>query len=149
MMRFLRAFLGALRLTLRGQSATPAHYRPLEAWMAQALDLLARAQDLAGQGSQDLDSLSLKLDGRPVTLLRSLEMLRHNLVNEYPRLIRLDDPYSMMVVQSSNLNDQYRLSQFLAADMLESPEVQRALAQLNEHLLALPQVERPQAKDAV
>ena len=78
-----------------------------------------------GQGSQDLDSLSLKLDGRPVTLLRSLDMLRHNLVNEYPRLIRLDDPFSMMVVQSSNFNDQYRLSQFLDADMLESPAAQR------------------------
>ena len=145
----MRAFVQALRLTLRGQTATPAHYRPLEIWMEQALELLARVQDAAGQGSQDLDSLSLMLDGRPVTLLRSLDMLRHNLVNEYPRLIRLDDPFSMMVVQSSNFNDQYRLSQFLDADMLESPAAQRALAQLNEHLQALPEVEGPQTKQQV
>ena len=143
MMRFLRALIQALRMTLRGESIAPAHYRPLEGWINEALRLLARVNGIAREGSQDLDEVVLKLDGRPTSLDRSLRMLRHNLVNEYPRLMRLDDPYSMMVVQSSNLNDQYRLSQFVASDMVASPELQAALAALVAHSERLPQVERP------
>ena len=72
-------------------------------------------------------------------------MIRHNLVNEYPRLIRLDDPFSMTVVQSSNFNDQYRVSQFLAADIRFSDEFQDALAALNSHLLNLPPLDLPES----
>ncbi len=144
MIRFLRACLLALRMTLRGEAFTPAHYRPLIAWIANGLDLLDCVYRLAGETELDLDGLSLKLDGRPTSLARSLEMIRHNLVNEYPRLMRLDDAYSMMVVQSSNLNDEYRLSRFLESDMLADGEMQSALQALHEHLLSLPQVERPQ-----
>ncbi len=143
MIRFLRALVQALRLTLRGQSLTPAHFLPLEAWIAQGLGLLNAVYDRAAAEPVDLDALQLKLDGRPTSLEQSLQMVRHNLINEYPRLIRLDDPFSMTVVQSSNFNDQYRVSQFLAADILFSAELQAALADLNTHLLNLPQIDRP------
>ena len=145
MIRFLRAFATALRLTLRGQSLTPSHFLPLEAWIAQGLSLLAAVNDLAAAESVDLNALQLKLDGRPTSLERSLQMIRHNLVNEYPRLIRLDDPFSMTVVQSSNFNDQYRVSQFLAADIRFSDEFQDALAALNSHLLNLPPLDLPES----
>ena len=65
-------------------------------------------------------------------------MVRHNLVNEYPRLIRLDDAFSMTVVNASNMNDQYRVSQFLHADEIRA-ETRAALANLDAHLQALPQ----------
>lgn len=144
MIRFLRACLQALRMTLRGEAFTPAHYQPLQTWIATGLEMLATVQQLAHESALDLDRLTLKLDGRPTSLARSLEMVRHNFVNEYPRLMRLDDPYSMMVVQSSNLNDQYRLSQFLASESLADAEIRAALNSLNDHLLKLPQVEGPQ-----
>lgn len=146
MSRFLRAFVQALRLTLRGESLSPPHYRPLETWIAASLDLLDKVDAEAGAEALDLAALQLKLDGRPTSLERSLQMVRHNLVDEYPRLIRLDDPYSMMVVQSSNLNDQYRISRFLAADIRFSAEFQAALAALNDHLHNLPQIDRPVAE---
>ena len=137
MMRFLRALIQALRLTLKGETATPRHYRPLEAWIARGLELLIEAERAAAAQRLDLSALQLKLDGRPTSLERTLQMLRHNLVNEYPRLIRLDDAFSMMVVNASNMNDQYRVSQFLAVGKIPA-ETRAALAALEAHLQVLP-----------
>lgn len=138
MTRFIRALLQALRLTLRGESLPPRHFRPLEAWIARTLDLLNEAERAAAAQRLDLAALQLKLDGRPTSLERTLQMLRHNLVNEYPRLIRLDDAFSMMVVNASNMNDQYRVSAFLAGSELPA-EARAAIAALDAHLQSLPQ----------
>lgn len=143
MMRFLRAFSEALRLTLRGETPAPAHYRPLAEWSAAGLRKLDTARAAAEADGLDLTQIALKLDGRPTSLEQTLQMLRHNLVDEYPRLMRLDDPYSMLVVQSSNMNDQYRLSQFLAQDAVQSKALRRALQELEAHLRELPAIERP------
>ena len=140
MMRFLRAILQALRLTLTGESLTPRHFRPLEAWIARALALLNEAERTAAAQRLDLAALQLKLDGRPTSLERTLQMLRHNLTEEYPRLMRLDDAFSMMVVNASNMNDQYRVSEFLAQSEFPA-ETRAALAALDAHLQALPQPE--------
>lgn len=147
MIRFARAFIQALRMTLRGQSLTPAHYRPLEAWIAAGLTKLERTEKVAAAEHIDLSALRLKLDGRPTSLAISLKMLRHNLTEEYPRLIRLDDPHSMTVVQSSNMNDQYRVAQFAAADAVSSPALRRALADLDAHLQDLPAIETIEPDD--
>ena len=140
MLRFARAFIQALRLTLRGESLTPAHFRSLEAWNEAGLTKLNRAEQAAVAERVDLAALRLKLDGRPTSLELALQMLRHNLTEEYPRLIRLDDPHSMTVVQSSNLNDQYRIAQFAESESISSPviapgagRVERALAEFAVH----------------
>lgn len=147
MRRFWRAFWGALRLTLRGEAPSPAHFRPLVDWIATGLTLEAQVNAAAQAEGLDLAALQLQLDGRPTSLERTLQMVRHNLVNEYPRLIQLDDPYSMMVVQASNMNDQYRVSQFLIADPLRSAALRRALAALEAHLGNLPMIERSPRQD--
>ena len=146
MMRFARAFLQALRLTLRGESLTPAHFRPLEAWIDEGMSLLQQVNNAVDAERIECASLQLKLDGRMTSLESTLGMVRHNLVNEYPRLIRLDDPYSLTVIQSSNMNDQYRVGQFAAAEAISSAGLRRALDDLHEHLLNLPTIERPEAK---
>ncbi len=138
MIRFLRALTQALRLTLRGESLTPARYRPLETWIARGLELVKQAENAAAAQRLDLAALQLKLDGRPTSLERTLQMVRHNLVNEYPRLIRLDDAFSMTVVNASNMNDQYRVSQFLEVVGIP-PQTRAALAALDAHLQNLPQ----------
>ena len=147
MIKFLRAFWQALRLTLRGETLTPTHFHPLEIWIEAGLGKLTAVFETAEADAVDLDALQLRIDGRMTSLERTLQMARHNLVNEYPRLIRLDDPYSMMVVQSSNMNDQYRVSQFLAADVIQSEALKRALADLDTHLLTLPSIDRPEPQD--
>ena len=138
MMRFLRALAQALRLTFKGETPTPPHYRPLQTWIARGLALVGQAEKAAAAQRLDTAGLQLKLDGRPISLERTLQMVRHNLVNEYPRLISLDDAFSMTVVNASNMNDQYRVSQFLARSEL-SAEVRAALATLDAHLQTLPQ----------
>lgn len=146
MMRRLRAFFLALKMTLRGQSPRPAHFAPLENWMAAVdsqLTLVLAAAEAQGLDKNRRQALQLKLDGRMTSLEQSLQMLRHNLRNEYPRLIRLNDAYSMMVVQSLNMNDQYRISRFLEAQLIESVALRQALAGLRERLLEPPQIQMP------
>lgn len=143
MIRFAQAFLQALRLTLRGESLTPPHYQPLEAWIDASLAELARVEQAAARERVDLALLRLKLDGRPTSLETSLKMLRHNLTEEYPRLMRLDDPHSMTVVQSSNLNDQYRVGRFAADEAISSPALRQALEDLRARLRNPPSIEAP------
>ena len=140
MIRFARAFIQALSLTLRGRSPTSPRYRPLQAWIAAGLALQTRAERVAAAESLDLTALELKLDGRMTSLASALAMTRHNLAEEYPRLIRLDDPHSMTVVQASNLNDQYRIGQFAESDLIASAALRRALNELNAHLQNLPTI---------
>lgn len=99
--------------------------------------------DAQGFDQGQRQDLQLKLDGRLTSLEQSLQMLRHNLKNEYPRLMRLNDPYSMMVVQSINMNDQYRISRFLEEGVIESDPLRQALEDLNQRLLNLPQIAFP------
>lgn len=143
MIRFARAFAQALRLTLLRQTPAPAHYRPLQAWMRQSLALLDQAERLATTESLDASALRLKLDGRMTSLSTALKMLRHNLTEAYPRLIRLDDPHSMTVLQSSNMNDQYRIARFAASDQIASAALRQALNALDAHLHNLPAINRP------
>ena len=145
MMRVLRAFFKALQLTLRDESLTPPKFRPLEIWIATGrslLSLVIEAADASGDGQQQRQALQLKLDGRMTSLQQTLDMLHHNFVNEYPRLIRLNDNYSMLVAQSINMNDQYRLSRFLSEDVIESQDLRRAMEGLHDHLLNLPTVDK-------
>lgn len=156
MMRYVRAFIKALQMTARGETIdptpkTPQHFLPLETWINAGLQKLAQVKISADKNSITQDQrekIILRLDGRDTSLEQALGMVRHNLVNEYPKLMQLDDSYTMMVVQSSNMNDQYRVSQFILSDDITAPEIKQALEDLNEHLMNLPAIERPDA-DAV
>lgn len=146
MMRPIRAFIKALQMTIRGETIAPTHYKPLEAWIDVGLQTLAQVfitADASNLTQEQRQQIQLKLDGHMTSLEQSLQMVRHNWINEYPKLIQFDDPYTMMVVQSSNMNDQYRVSQFAMADDIISSEVKQALETLNDHLMNLPTIERP------
>jgi hypothetical protein len=146
MMRIIRAFIRALQMTIRGETIAPSHYKPLEDWVNIGLQILAIVFTTADSNSlshEKRQQIQLKLDGHMTSLEQTLQMVRHNWVNEYPKLIQLDDPYTMMVVQSSNMNDQYRVSQFATADDIPSTEVKQALEALNQHLMNLPTIDRP------
>ena len=53
----------------------------------------------------------------------------------------------MMVVQSINLNDQYRMLRFLEDGAIEPGPLRQALESLNERLLNLPQIEFPENEE--
>ena len=140
LMRRLRAFLRAAQIALQG---TPPRFRPLERWMNECLRKVARVIAAADVHDAQPDDIQLKLDGRMTSLEQTLDMVRHNMRDVYPRLIRLNDPHVMLVVQSSNMNDQYRVSQFAASDLIASHELKQALAALHQHLLDLPPIGNP------
>lgn len=147
MLRYARAFVKALQMTINGESITPSYYQPLEEWIDRGLQqvaLVLTSADANGLSSERRQSIKLKLDGHMTSLEQTLQMVRHNLIAEYPKLIQLDDPYTMMVIQSSNMNDQYRVSQFAVTEEITSPEVKAALETLSEHLMNLPTIERPE-----
>lgn len=146
MMRPIRAFVKALQMTIKGETITPSHYQPLEVWIDAGLGILASVVTTADANDLSQDQrtqVKLKLDGHMTSLEQTLQMVRHNWINEYPKLIQLDDPYTMMVIQSSNMNDQYRVGRFATADEISSSEVKARLEALNEHLMNLPTIERP------
>lgn len=151
MKRYIRAFIKAMQMTARGESInptpqTPSHYQSLEAWINNGLQILAHvitSADKDGLTLEQRENLKLRLDGRMTSLEQSLQMVRHNWVNEYPKLIQMDDTYTMTVVQSSNMNDQYRISQFAMSDEITSDIIKQTLNTLNEHLMNLPTIERP------
>lgn len=146
MMRTIRAFIKALQMTIRGETIAPSPFKPLEDWIdigLQTLAIVFTTSDAQSYTQEKRQGIKLKLDGHMTSLEQSLQMVRHNWVNEYPKLIQLDDPYTMMVIQSSNMNDQYRVSQFATSDDIPSTEVKQALDALNEHLMNLPSIERP------
>lgn len=147
MMRYARAFFKALQMTIKGESIVPTHYQPLEIWIDAGMQKLAHVittTDNHGLSQTERQAIQLKLDGHVTSLEQTLQMVRHNFVNEYPKLIQYDDSYTMMVVQSCNMNDQYRVSQFANADKISSGEVKQALEDLNQHLMNLPTIERPE-----
>jgi len=147
MLRYLRAFIKAWQLTLRGEGVSP-HFRPLERWVEEGLRKVAQAVETADAHQINRarrEDIQLKLDGRMTSLEQTLEMVRHNLATVYPRLMRLDDPYAVMVIQSSNINDQYRVSQFALGDAVPSAELKQALAALDRHLMSLPPLESRQS----
>jgi hypothetical protein len=106
-----------------------------------------RAADARGIKESARRAIALEIDGRPTSLELALQMLRHNLNNEYPRLIRLNESHAILVVQASNMNDEYRLSRFLNADVILAPELRRSLEALHAHLLSLPSIEFPPTGD--
>ena len=148
MRRYLHAFLRALWMTLRGQKHSAARFQPLEIWMEAGLhkvEQVIRAADEAQIPPAARTQIQLKLDGRPTSLEQTLQMVQHNLRREYPRLLRVDDPLAMAVVQSSNLNDHYRVSQFVQRAEIASPALKQALAALEAHLSRLPQIQEAEA----
>lgn len=150
MMRLMRAILTALKMTLHGESLTPPHLRPLEDWLDDAMARLhdaLRTAEAEGMHAEKRNAIQLKLDGRMTSLEQTLAMLRHNLVNEYPRLIQLNESQAIMVIQASNMNDQYRIGRFLTDDVIDSAELNRVLEALHAHLLALPSIEFPRTGD--
>jgi len=129
-------------MTINGETITPSYYQPLEEWIDSGLQQVAviiTTADASGLSLERRQSIKLKLDGHMTSLEQTLQMVRHNLSMEYPKLIALDDPYTMMVIQSSNMNDQYRVSQFAFAEEITSQgeicvgELERASDEPSHH----------------
>ena len=142
-MRYIRAFIRTLQITATGESLIPARFRPLDEWITAGLQKLDHFEQVADENGLTVDqreAIQLKIDGRNITMQRVLLMLRHNFQTEYPKLMKFNDEYSPMVVQTSNFNDQYRVQRLLDSDEIKNPGIYTALGNLSEHLYAMPEI---------
>jgi hypothetical protein len=124
-MRYVRAFFTALRMTLRGETYTPAPPSPLLAWIdeaARVLNVCLAAADQQGFDQAAREGLTLVIDRRTISAQTILMGVRYHLTKEYAYL---------------NLNDQYALERLSQHEALP-PRLKTPLEQLITTLKAIP-----------
>ncbi len=141
--RYLRAFVRAFMLTLRGETAPPPRHSALHAWTrgtVKLLDQIDAQADRAGIDRLRREQMRLKVDGREIAFEAALRTIRHHAAVEYPYLLKHYNRYSLLTLQATNLNDRY-LAQRFATWEDTPPALRAALAALERHLQDAPIVE--------
>lgn len=139
MNRYLRAFIVALRMTLKGEQPSPPKHAELRQWMQEALritDAVISSANAHGMPVNVREELRLIIDRRPISMETILKGVRYHLTEEYPHVLQNDDAYSLAAVYSSNLNDQFRVARL--AETLENPPVKASVETLAAGLAAIP-----------
>ncbi len=147
MWRYVRAFFIALRMTLRGETVTPAPSHPqFSTWAQEGAQRVAAVYTAAEQERLDSaarQAIKVRVDGRDTSVEVILGTLQHHMTVEYPYLIRHHAPNHLTAIQANNLNDQYRVECLQRAPQLQSGRMQDALAALKAHLDAVPSIDNP------
>ncbi|MBI1258842.1 MAG: hypothetical protein GC204_15340 [Chloroflexi bacterium] len=137
--RYLRAFVLALRFTLRGEKPPLLQVREqqpqLVGWWQRTLTLIAEIEAAAATQGIDMATIKVHADKRDVSMKTILATVRFHAEREYPYLIVQNDQYSPMTLQALNLNDRYLVMQ-LAQHVTAS--LRRSVEALNDHLGMLP-----------
>ena len=140
--RYVRAFVLALRFTLRGEKPPLLNVREqqpqLVAWWEQTLTLVDTAERAAAAQGIDTEKIIVHADKRDVSMKTILATVKYHAEREYPYLIVQHDEYSPMTLQAINLNDRYLVMQLV--NRLEVP-IKESIEALNAHLGALPVIE--------
>ncbi len=144
--RYLRAFWGALRLTMRGETITPTPMpaSPLTAWISQysiLVDAVLRAANQNGIDQATRKQVKLRLDGRQMSLETALLTLKFHATEEYPSLVRQGEGRGVQnTLYATNMNDRYWISKIAEASEMQKPDVQTALSALDSHLDSIPRL---------
>jgi hypothetical protein len=144
MIRYVRAFMTALRMTMRGETFKP-RYPTLTNWTTRTVVLVDAALSASNANGLDLaarKALMLHIDRRDVSMESILGTVRHHAAAEYPYLLRRDPGHALLAIRASNLNDSYRIERL--CEQTSGP-VRTALEVLGQHLNAIPD-EKPQEK---
>lgn len=139
MIRYLRAFLKALWLTLRGQTPTRP---PLAVWAEQTIRLTTQVIQVAethGLDQAARKGRKLRIEGRDLSMDTILMTVLFHAREEYPYLLKNQDGHSLLAIQSSNVNDVFWLSRL--EETIEPAPLRAPLQALIAHLKALPAVE--------
>jgi hypothetical protein len=137
MLRYVRAFWVALRMTLRGEQPPPPPNAPLIEWNQRTIVLLDEVSRAAKSAGFDLTLTTVRIDGRDLTLEKTLAALRYRAATEYPSLLRQPGRHNLTAIYASNMNDRYWLACLLELDT--PPAVKKALGILHKHFEHIPQ----------
>ncbi len=138
MRRYLRAFVIALRMTLRGETPPPAPDAALREWIRAGLDRLDLIERLAAQHGIDPQSVILHIDRRATSMATILKIARFHLTEEYPILLRQPSSQSLTLLHASNVDDHFRLTRLEAAPELANTPLQPAVRALAAHFEEIP-----------
>jgi hypothetical protein len=145
--RYLRAFRGAIRMTLHGEvyTAPVVPQSPLTTWISQygiLVGTVLKAADQNGIDQTQRKQVKLRLDGRQMSLETALMTLKFHATEEYPSLVRQGTGRGVhATLYATNLNDRYWISKMVETPELQKPDVQKALADLDAHLDAIPKLD--------
>ena len=145
--RYLRAFRRALGMTLRGEvyTAPAVPQSPFASWISQYGILIAavlKAADQSGIDQALRKQIKLRLDGRQMNLETALMTLKFHATDEYPSLVKQGTGRGVQnTLYATNMNDRYWISKIVEAPELQEPVVQKALADLDAHLDAIPKLD--------
>ncbi|MEZ4671993.1 MAG: hypothetical protein R3E39_29155 [Anaerolineae bacterium] len=136
--RYWRAFVQALRLTLRGEKLTPPSTTPLEQWAEQyevLVEALLRTADEQGVNKMLRKQIMLRVDGRQISLETAVATLQFHAKQEYASLIRSGRHQHLFnALQAGVMNDRYWLTQITSLHELQSAPLQTSLSLLGDHL---------------
>jgi hypothetical protein len=139
LLRYWRAFLTTLRMTMRGETPQPSPQAALQAWMQRAAQLADAALAAAEAEGLDQDARrerTLTAEGRRVSMETILASIRFHAAEEYPHLMRAPAHTAIAAIYATNLNDR-----FLAAKLfttLETGVLREAVGRIVSHLDAIP-----------
>jgi len=146
--RYVRAFIQALVLTLRGEQPpalrAEADYPQTFAWFRATIALVKQAEEAAAAHGFDAAAFIEHIEGRDLSLATALETIRFHAAQEYPHLLRSADPHARLAINAANMNDHYWVARFCQLERLPEP-VRAALSALEEHLRAVPDERKPEA----
>lgn len=142
LVRYGRAFLKALELTLRGEAIEPppTPYPHIQSWVDDGLQLVEAAFRVCEQHGLDeaqRQQITLHLDRRDISMQTILAAVQHNMLREYPLLLRTPIEHNLTALHALNLNDQYRVGQLAALESLP-PAVRSAVQSLAAHIQHVP-----------
>lgn len=145
--RYVKAFWGALRMTIRGEKITPTPVpsSPLTTWINQYLSLVdsvVRTTDQNGIDQATRKQIKLRLDGRQMSLETALLTLKFHATEEYPSLVRqgTEGRGVQNTLYATNMNDRYWISRMAENPELQKTDVQAALSALDKHLENIPRL---------
>jgi len=109
--RYFQAFIRALDLTLRKETPQTAQLRSshphIADWCKETLRLLDAIERALVKQKIDPQKIMLRSDGRDQSMITILTTVRFHAHQEYPYLISGGDPYSLLTLQATNLNDRF------------------------------------------
>ncbi len=140
--RYARAFIGALKMTLRGETIQPpADPHPnLTAWWQTTTRLTDAAfvnADNHGFPKSGRETLVLHIEGRDVSMETILKTVRFHADQEFPVLMRQGDKFGYLTMQATVMNDRFLVDKLAHAETLPD-QIKAAVAAITAHLDQLP-----------
>ncbi len=142
---YVRAFIGALGMTLRGERipTTADRFPAYAAWWSETLRRCDALDKLCADHAVDPLAVRVRADGRATALRVIIDAVRFHADTDYPTLFTRAGKYDYMGMVALNLNDRFLVQRLSEHADLPEP-VRAAVIALSDHLGAIP----PQTESA-